>query len=137
MAFIKEESEDVRIEEAFRVKHEDTEEHTDSFRKLLRLSPPPAFYLPESVRKKQRGRGSWRSVKNQPMLAEPPYATLSPHQEAYSDRLRASSLLPSQQSMAQKKKVLQLGLLRMRSLQYWLKPRVPSHAWHHGRMRVK
>ncbi len=28
MAFIKEESEDLKIEEAFRVKHEDTEEHT-------------------------------------------------------------------------------------------------------------
>ncbi len=28
MAFIKEESEDVKIEEAFRVKHEDTEEQT-------------------------------------------------------------------------------------------------------------
>ncbi|KAL1268461.1 hypothetical protein QQF64_033824, partial [Cirrhinus molitorella] len=29
MAFIKEESEDMKIEEAFRVKHEDTEEQTD------------------------------------------------------------------------------------------------------------
>ncbi|KAL1268633.1 hypothetical protein QQF64_033996, partial [Cirrhinus molitorella] len=28
MAFIKEESEDMKIEEAFRVKHEDTEEQT-------------------------------------------------------------------------------------------------------------
>ncbi len=31
MAFIKEESEDMKIEEAFRVKHEDTEEQTGSF----------------------------------------------------------------------------------------------------------
>ncbi len=31
MAFIKEESEDMRIEEAFRVKQEDTEEQTGSF----------------------------------------------------------------------------------------------------------
>ncbi|KAL1276150.1 hypothetical protein QQF64_035773, partial [Cirrhinus molitorella] len=29
MAFIKEESEDMKIEEVFSVKHEDTEEHTD------------------------------------------------------------------------------------------------------------
>ncbi len=33
--------------------------------------------------------------------------------------------------------VLQLGLLHMRPLQYWLKPRVPPHAWHHGWFRVK
>jgi len=31
MAFIKEESEDIRIEEAFGVKHEDTEEQTGWF----------------------------------------------------------------------------------------------------------
>ncbi len=31
MAFIKEESEDMRIEEAFRVKHEDTEKQTGLF----------------------------------------------------------------------------------------------------------
>ncbi len=36
MAFIKEENEDVKIEETFRVKHEDTEEQTGwfSFSKL-------------------------------------------------------------------------------------------------------
>ncbi|XP_016113692.1 mitogen-activated protein kinase kinase kinase kinase 4-like [Sinocyclocheilus grahami] len=39
--------------------------------------------------------------------------------------------------MASVSPVLQLGLFRMRPLQYWLKPRVPSHAWRHGRMRVK
>ncbi len=32
--------------------------------------------------------------------------------------------------------VLQLGLLHMWPLQYWLKPWVPPHAWHHGRLRV-
>ncbi len=33
--------------------------------------------------------------------------------------------------------VLQLSLLRMRPLQRWLKPRVPPHAWHHGRLHVR
>ncbi len=39
MAFIKEESEDMRIEETFRIKHEDTEEQTGwfSFSKLNSL----------------------------------------------------------------------------------------------------
>ncbi|KAI2652720.1 ORF V: Enzymatic polyprotein [Labeo rohita] len=32
--------------------------------------------------------------------------------------------------------VLELGLLRMRPLQRWLKPRVPPHAWRHGRLHV-
>ncbi len=32
---------------------------------------------------------------------------------------------------------LQLGLLHMRPLQYWLKPRVPSHVWHHGRLLIR
>ncbi|KAL1268566.1 hypothetical protein QQF64_033929, partial [Cirrhinus molitorella] len=36
MAFIKEESEDIRIEETFRVKQEDTEEQTDLYIKLLK-----------------------------------------------------------------------------------------------------
>ncbi len=35
--------------------------------------------------------------------------------------------------MAAASPVLQLGLLRMRPLQRWLKPRVPHNAWHHGR----
>ncbi len=35
--------------------------------------------------------------------------------------------------MASVSSVLQLGLLHMRPLQYWLKPRVPPHTWHHGR----
>ncbi len=36
--------------------------------------------------------------------------------------------------MASTSPVLQLGLLRMWPLQRWLKPRVPSDAWHHGRL---
>ncbi|KAL0183526.1 hypothetical protein M9458_019222, partial [Cirrhinus mrigala] len=39
--------------------------------------------------------------------------------------------------MASASPVLELGLLRMRSLQHWLKPRVPSHAWRHGRLRIR
>ncbi len=39
--------------------------------------------------------------------------------------------------MASASLVLQLGLLNLRPLQYWLKPRVPPHAWHHGRLCVK
>ncbi len=39
--------------------------------------------------------------------------------------------------MASASSGLQLGLLHMWPLQYWLKPRVPPHAWHHGRLRVK
>ncbi len=35
--------------------------------------------------------------------------------------------------MAAASPVLQLGLLRMRPIQFWLKQRVPSAAWHHGR----
>ncbi len=32
--------------------------------------------------------------------------------------------------------VLQLGLLHMRPIQYWLKQRVPSAAWRHGHHRI-
>ncbi len=32
--------------------------------------------------------------------------------------------------------VLQLGLLHMRPIQFWLKQRVPYAAWHHGRHRI-
>ncbi|KAI2644465.1 Regulatory protein PqrA [Labeo rohita] len=39
--------------------------------------------------------------------------------------------------MASASPALKLGLLRMRPLQYWLKPRVPSHAWHHRRLRIR
>ncbi|KAI2664125.1 ORF V: Enzymatic polyprotein [Labeo rohita] len=39
--------------------------------------------------------------------------------------------------MASASPVLELGLLRMRPLQRWLKPRVPPHAWRHGRLRVR
>ena len=39
--------------------------------------------------------------------------------------------------MAAASPVLELGLLRMRPLQYWLKPRVPPHAWRHGRLNIK
>ncbi|KAI2654443.1 ORF V: Enzymatic polyprotein [Labeo rohita] len=39
--------------------------------------------------------------------------------------------------MASASPVLELGLLHMRPLQRWLKPRVPPHAWRHGRCRVK
>ncbi len=38
--------------------------------------------------------------------------------------------------LASASSVLQLGLLHMRPLQYWLNPRVPPHAWHHGCLRV-
>ncbi len=38
--------------------------------------------------------------------------------------------------MAAASPVLQLGLLRMRPLQRWLKPRVPHNAWHHGRLHI-
>ncbi len=36
--------------------------------------------------------------------------------------------------MAAASPVLQLGLLRMRPLQHWLKPQVPPHAWLHIRV---
>ncbi len=39
--------------------------------------------------------------------------------------------------MASATPVLQLGLLRMRPLQYWLKPLIPLHTWHHGRIHVR
>ncbi|CAM4661937.1 unnamed protein product [Leuciscus chuanchicus] len=39
--------------------------------------------------------------------------------------------------MASTSPVLQLGLLFMRPLQYWLKPRLPAYAWHHGLLRIK
>ncbi len=39
--------------------------------------------------------------------------------------------------MAAASPVLQLGLLRMRPLQCWLKPRVPHNAWHHGRLHIR
>ncbi len=39
--------------------------------------------------------------------------------------------------MASVPSVLQLGLLHMRPLMYWLKPRVPPNAWRHGRLCVK
>ncbi len=37
--------------------------------------------------------------------------------------------------MASASPVLQLGLLHVRPLQYWLKLRVPSDAWRHGRLQ--
>ncbi len=39
--------------------------------------------------------------------------------------------------MAAASPVLQLGLLRMRPLQRWLKPRVPLNAWRHGRLHIR
>ncbi len=39
--------------------------------------------------------------------------------------------------MATASPVLQLGLLHMGPLQRWLKPRVPPHAWRHGRLHIK
>ncbi len=38
--------------------------------------------------------------------------------------------------MAAASPVLQLGLLHMQPIQFWLKQRVPSTAWRHGRHRV-
>ncbi len=38
--------------------------------------------------------------------------------------------------MAAASPVLQLGLLRMRPIQFWLKQRVPSTAWRQGRHRI-
>ncbi len=38
--------------------------------------------------------------------------------------------------MAAASPVLQLGLLHMQPIQFWLKQRVPSAAWRHGRHRV-
>ncbi len=38
--------------------------------------------------------------------------------------------------MAAASPVLQLGLLQMRPIQFWLKQRVPSAAWRHGRHSV-
>ncbi len=39
--------------------------------------------------------------------------------------------------MAAASPVLQLGLLRMRPLQRWLKPRVPHNAWRHGHLHIR
>ncbi len=39
--------------------------------------------------------------------------------------------------MAAASPVLQLGLLRMRPLQRWLKPWVPHNAWRHGRLHIR
>ncbi len=39
--------------------------------------------------------------------------------------------------MAAASPVLQLGLLRMRPLQRWLKPRVPHNTWHHGCLHIR
>ncbi len=39
--------------------------------------------------------------------------------------------------MAAASPVLQLGLLRMCPFQFWLKPRVLSHAWHQGHLLIK
>ncbi len=39
--------------------------------------------------------------------------------------------------MATLSPVIQLGLLCMWTLQYWLKPQVPPHAWHHECLRVR
>ncbi len=39
--------------------------------------------------------------------------------------------------MASASSVLQLGLLHMWPLWYWLKPRVPPDAWRHGCLRIK
>ncbi|XP_016295466.1 uncharacterized protein LOC107653302 [Sinocyclocheilus anshuiensis] len=70
-----------------------------------------------------------------------PERALAIQQLAASFRVGASRPLKVFQRMlglmASVSPVLQLGLLRMRPLQYWLKPRVPSRTWHLGRLRVK
>ncbi|KAL0190865.1 hypothetical protein M9458_013563, partial [Cirrhinus mrigala] len=68
-----------------------------------------------------------------------PECALAIQQLAASFKMGASRPLKAFQKMlglmASASPVLQLGLLRMRPLQHWLKPRVPSHAWRHGRLR--
>ncbi|KAL0152776.1 hypothetical protein M9458_052499 [Cirrhinus mrigala] len=66
-----------------------------------------------------------------------PDRALAIQQLAASFKIGASHPLKMFQKMASASPVLKLGLLRMRPLQYWLKPRVPSHAWHHGRLRIR
>ncbi len=52
--------------------------------------------------------------------------SLSPTQSVLKDGLVASA-----------SSVLQLGLLHMRPLQYWLKPQIPPHALRYGRIRIR
>lgn len=39
--------------------------------------------------------------------------------------------------MASAAQVLQVGLLRMRPLQYWLKHLIPPHVWHYGHISIR
>ncbi len=70
-----------------------------------------------------------------------PERALAIQQLAASFKIGASRPLKTFQKMlglmASASLVLQLGMLRMRPLQYWLKPQIPPHAWRHGRIRVK
>ncbi|KAL0165920.1 hypothetical protein M9458_037764, partial [Cirrhinus mrigala] len=70
-----------------------------------------------------------------------PECALAIQQLAASFKIGASRPLKAFQKMlglmASVSPLLQLGLLRMRPLQHWLKLRVPSHAWRHGCLRVK
>ncbi len=70
-----------------------------------------------------------------------PECALAMQQLAASFEIGASRPVKTFQKMlgllAAASPVLQLGLLRMRPLQYWLKPQVPSHAWRHGRLLVR
>ncbi len=62
-----------------------------------------------------------------------PECALAIQRLAASFKIGASDPLKTFQNMlclmASASPVLQLGLLRMRPLQYWLKPLIPSHAW--------
>ncbi len=70
-----------------------------------------------------------------------PERALAIQQLVASFKIRASRPLKTFQRMlglmASASPVLQLGLLRMIPLQYWLKPQIPPHAWHHGCLRIR
>ncbi len=52
-------------------------------------------------------------------------------------QLHVSSFKEGKCFMAMALLVLQLGLLHMRPIQFWLKQRVPSAAWRHERLRIR
>ncbi len=73
------------------------------------------------------------SIRLSPYEGDSHSSALAIQQLAASFRIGASHPLKTFQRMlglmASTSLVLQLGLLRMRPLQYWLKPLVPPHAW--------
>ncbi len=112
------------------------------------LSTPPVWVMPTQSLCAHRDRCSfraqflsWEHLSPEWGMFVTPELALAIQQLAASFKLGVPRPLKAFQRMldlmASASSVLQLGLLHMRPLWYWLKPRVPPDAWRHGCLRIK